>query len=66
MTTATVLPVLWFGIIGFAILMYVLMDGFVLGIGILSLFAEDEPQLDHMMTTAANVGATAGIYLSRK
>ena len=35
--------------------MYVLMDGFVLGIGILSLFAEDEPQLDHMMTTAAPI-----------
>jgi len=55
MESATVLPVVWFAIIGFAVLMYVLMDGFVLGIGILSLFAEDEPQLDHMMTTAAPI-----------
>ena len=55
MDSATVLPVVWFAIIGFAVLMYVLMDGFVLGIGILSLFAEDEPQLDHMMTTAAPI-----------
>ena len=55
MDSATVLPVVWFAIIGFAVLMYVLMDGFVLGIGILSLFAEDERQLDHMMTTAAPI-----------
>jgi cytochrome bd ubiquinol oxidase subunit II len=55
MQSATVLPVVWFAIIGFAVLMYVLMDGFVLGIGILSLFAEDEQQLDHMMTTAAPI-----------
>ena len=55
MDSPTVLPVVWFAIIGFAVLMYVLMDGFVLGIGILSLFAEDEPQLDHMMTTAAPI-----------
>ena len=55
MESATVLPVIWFAIIGFAVLMYVLMDGFVLGIGILSLFAEDERQLDHMMTTAAPI-----------
>ena len=55
MDGATLLPVVWFAIIGFAVLMYVLMDGFVLGIGILSLFAEDEAQLDHMMTTAAPI-----------
>jgi cytochrome d ubiquinol oxidase subunit II len=55
MESATVLPIVWFAIIGFAVLMYVLMDGFVLGIGILSLFAEDERQLDHMMTTAAPI-----------
>jgi cytochrome d ubiquinol oxidase subunit II len=51
----TVLPVVWFGIIGFGILMYVLMDGFVLGIGILALFAEDDEQLDRMMNTAAPI-----------
>jgi len=55
MASATVLPIVWFAIIGFAVLMYVLMDGFVLGIGILALFAEDERQLDHMMTTAAPI-----------
>jgi cytochrome d ubiquinol oxidase subunit II len=55
MDSPTLLPVVWFAIIGFAVLMYVLMDGFVLGIGILALYAEDEQQLDHMMTTAAPI-----------
>lgn len=51
----TALPVIWFGIIGFAVLMYVLLDGFVLGLGILAPFAEDEAQLDLMMNTAAPI-----------
>jgi len=55
MDSATVLPVVWFGIIGFGIFMYVLMDGFVLGIGILAPFADDEPQLDQMMNSAAPI-----------
>jgi cytochrome d ubiquinol oxidase subunit II len=55
METHTLLPVVWFGIIGFAVLMYVLMDGFVLGIGVLAVFAEDEQQLDQMMNTAAPI-----------
>jgi cytochrome d ubiquinol oxidase subunit II len=50
-----VLPVIWFGVIGFGVLMYVLLDGFVLGLGILAPFAEDEHQLDHMMNTAAPI-----------
>ena len=51
----TVLPVLWFGVIGFGVLMYVLLDGFVLGLGILAPFAQDGHQLDHMMNTAAPI-----------
>lgn len=51
----TVLPVVWFGVIGFGVLMYVLLDGFVLGLGVLAPFAEDGEQLDHMMTTAAPI-----------
>ncbi|WP_058833519.1 cytochrome d ubiquinol oxidase subunit II [Luteimonas abyssi] len=51
----TVLPVIWFGVIGFGVLMYVLLDGFVLGLGILAPFAEDGDQLDHMMNTAAPI-----------
>ncbi|GAB3736653.1 cytochrome d ubiquinol oxidase subunit II [Luteimonas pelagia] len=52
---ATLLPVVWFGVIGFGVLMYVVLDGFVLGLGILAPFAEDEAQLDHMMNTAAPI-----------
>jgi cytochrome bd ubiquinol oxidase subunit II len=55
MDSATLLPVIWFFIIAFGVLMYVLMDGFVLGIGILAPFAEDEAQLDRMMNTAAPI-----------
>jgi cytochrome d ubiquinol oxidase subunit II len=55
MDWATVLPVAWFFIIGFAVMMYVLLDGFVLGLGILTPFADDENQRDHMMNTAAPI-----------
>src|SRR5215471_4189960 len=55
MSVATVLPVIWFFIIGFAVIMYVLLDGFVLGIGILTPFADDEHQRDQMMNTAAPI-----------
>ena len=55
MDAATVLPVVWFFIIGFAVIMYVLLDGFVLGIGVLAPFARDEQQLDLMMNTAAPI-----------
>jgi cytochrome d ubiquinol oxidase subunit II len=55
MDWATVLPVVWFFIIGFAVMMYVLLDGFVLGLGILTPFADDENQRDHMMNTAAPI-----------
>ena len=55
MEAHTLLPVVWFGIISFGVFMYVLMDGFVLGIGILAPFSEDERQLDHMMNTAAPI-----------
>ncbi len=55
MTLAEILPVVWYFIIGFAVLMYVLLDGFVLGLGILAPFADDETQRDHMMNTAAPI-----------
>lgn len=55
MSLATVLPVVWFFIIGFAIMMYVLLDGFVLGIGIIAPFADDEAQQELMMNTAAPI-----------
>jgi cytochrome d ubiquinol oxidase subunit II len=55
MSLEYLLPVLWFGVIGFGVLMYVVLDGFVLGLGILAPFAQDSAQLDHMMNTAAPI-----------
>lgn len=55
MAAAEWLPVAWFSIIAFGVLMYVVLDGFVLGLGILAPFAEDDAQLDLMMATAAPI-----------
>jgi cytochrome d ubiquinol oxidase subunit II len=46
---------IWVGIIGFGILMYVLADGFDLGVGILFPFAKNEEERDIMMNTVAPV-----------
>lgn len=47
--------VIWFAIIVFAVLMYITMDGFDLGIGILFLFNRDRAQRDVMVNTVAPV-----------
>ena len=49
------LTLIWVGIIGFGIMMYVLMDGFDLGQGILYPFAPDEQARDKMMNSVAPV-----------
>lgn len=49
------LPVLWFLIIGFALMMYVVMDGFDLGIGILFPFVPAREDRDIMVNTVAPV-----------
>ncbi len=49
------LPIVWAGIIGFAVLTYVLLDGFDLGLGILFPFAGDDAERDLMMNSVAPV-----------
>lgn len=49
------LSIIWAVIIGFAIMMYVLMDGFDLGVGILFPFAPDEGARDVMMNSVAPI-----------
>lgn len=49
------LSVIWFGIIIFATLMYIVMDGFDLGIGILMPFIKDKKQKDVMVNSVAPV-----------
>src|SRR5260370_13578672 len=47
------LPVIWAAIIGLAVAIYVIFDGFDLGIGILFPFAESERERDQMMNSVA-------------
>jgi len=51
----SLLTLAWVGIVGFAVFMYVLMDGFDLGIGILYPFAPREEDRDTMMNSVAPV-----------
>src|SRR5256884_3856327 len=47
------LPVIWAAVIGLAVAMYVILDGFDLGVGILFPFAETEKERDQMMNSVA-------------
>lgn len=49
------LSLIWFGIIIFSILMYIVMDGFDLGIGIIFPFNKDAEERDVMINTVAPV-----------
>ncbi len=49
------LPVIWFAIIVFATLMYIVMDGFDLGVGILFPFIRDKHDRDVMVNSVAPV-----------
>jgi cytochrome d ubiquinol oxidase subunit II len=47
------LPLIWAGIIALAVAMYVILDGFDLGVGILFPFAANESERDQMMASIA-------------
>ena len=49
------LPLIWLAIIAFGIFMYVLLDGFVLGTGVLFSFAPTDEDRDAMMTSVAPI-----------
>jgi cytochrome d ubiquinol oxidase subunit II len=46
---------IWYALIGLAVLIYVVLDGFDLGIGILFLSANDDEERDIMMNSIAAV-----------
>ena len=50
------LPLIWAAIIGIAVAMYVILDGFDLGIGVLFPFARSEGERDQMMRSIAPFG----------
>ncbi len=47
------LPLIWAALIGVAVAMYVVLDGFDLGVGILFPFAKEEKERDQMMNSVA-------------
>ena len=47
------LPLIWYGLIGTAVFLYVLLDGFDLGVGILCPFAPSDQCRDRMMNSIA-------------
>lgn len=47
------LPLIWAALIGVAVALYVILDGFDLGVGILFPFARDEKDRDRMMNSVA-------------
>ncbi|WP_045388339.1 cytochrome d ubiquinol oxidase subunit II [Falsirhodobacter sp. alg1] len=49
------LSTIWAGLIAFAVLTYVVLDGFDLGVGILFPFAKDEKERDVMMNSVAPI-----------
>lgn len=49
------IPLIWAGVIAFGIFMYVVMDGFDLGIGILYPFTKDREERDVMMNSVAPI-----------
>ncbi len=49
------LPQVWFGIIALFLFLYVMLDGFDLGVGILSLTASDEERRGILMTSLSNI-----------
>jgi cytochrome d ubiquinol oxidase subunit II len=51
----SLLTLIWAGIVGFAVFMYVLMDGFDLGLGILYPFAPSDADRDVMMNSIAPI-----------
>jgi cytochrome bd ubiquinol oxidase subunit II len=53
MDVATLLPLIWAVIIGIAVVFYVILDGFDLGIGILFPFAKDDAERDRMLSAIA-------------
>ncbi len=55
MTPDIYLPLIWAGIIAFVVIMYVLLDGFDLGIGILFPWIPDRHHRDIMMNSVAPV-----------
>lgn len=54
-TLSYFLPQVWFGILALFLFLYVMLDGFDLGVGILSVTASSEDRRDILMTSLSNI-----------
>ncbi len=54
-TLSYFLPLVWFGILALFLFLYVMLDGFDLGVGILSLTASSEDRRGILMTSLSNI-----------
>jgi len=54
-TLSYLLPQIWFGILALFLFLYVMLDGFDLGVGILSLTASTEERRGILMTSLSNI-----------
>lgn len=54
-TLSYFLPQVWFGILGLFLFLYVMLDGFDLGVGILSLTSSSEERRGILMTSLSNI-----------
>jgi cytochrome bd ubiquinol oxidase subunit II len=60
------LPQVWFVILGLFLFLYVMLDGFDWGVGILSLTSSDEERRSILMTSLGNIWEGACHFLERK
>jgi cytochrome bd ubiquinol oxidase subunit II len=51
----SILPAVWFAILGFILVLYTMLDGFDLGVGILSLFIRDEHKRGILMASLGSI-----------
>ncbi|MCT7978592.1 cytochrome d ubiquinol oxidase subunit II [Laspinema olomoucense] len=54
-TLSYFLPQVWFGVLALFLFLYVMLDGFDLGVGILSLTASSEDRRDILITSLSNI-----------
>jgi cytochrome bd ubiquinol oxidase subunit II len=54
-SVARLLPQVWFFILGLFLFLYITLDGFDLGVGILSLTSSDEERRSTLMSSLGNV-----------
>ncbi len=53
--SSSLLPAVWFALLGFILLLYTMLDGFDLGVGIIALFTRDEGKRGVLMASLGSI-----------